>query len=145
MVKEIKLNDENKDILIELSRQWVLEDISYGIIEDNIDDLKDKRIFVYELDNKYVGCILAHETLCKDFNIGSVISDDTEVLVIDSFYVLKEYRSQGIGKELFKYVEELFNKDIVLTTSTKDYEKIFNFYINEVGMDFHSALFFKKR
>ena len=145
MVKEIILNDENKDILIELSRKWVLEDISYGIIEDSIDDLKDKRIFVYELDNKYVGCILAHEDKCKGFNIGSVISDDTDILVIDSFYVLKDYRSQGIGKALFKYVEELFAKDIVLSTSTKDYEKIFNFYINEVGMEFHSALFFKKR
>ena len=145
MIKEIKLNDENINELIELSKKWVLEDISYGIIEDSIDDLKDKRIFVYEKDNKIVGCILAHESLCKSFNINSVISDDTEVLVIDSFYVLKEYRNQGIGKMLFNYVEELFNKDIVLSTSTKDYQKIFNFYINEVGMNFHSALFFKKR
>ena len=33
---------------------------------------------------------------------------------------------------------------ITLGTSTHDYKKIFHFYIEEVGMSFHSALFLKK-
>jgi len=144
-IKEITLNDDNVDELIELSRKWKEENISLGIVEDTIDDLKDKRIFVCELDGKIVGEALAHITKAGTKNIGSVIDDDEDVLEIDALYVLKQYRNKGIGKALFKYIEEYNDVDnIVLSTSTKDYQKILHFYIDELGMSFHSAFLYKK-
>lgn len=143
-IKEIKPNEEEVNELIGLSRLWVEEGISYGIIEDNPEDILDKRVFVAKDDNRIVAYALVHETKAEK-NISSIIKDDEDIIEIDSIYVLKEYRNKGIGKALFKYIEDNTDIDnIVLATSTKDYKRIFHFYIDELGMDFHSALLFKK-
>lgn len=144
-IKEIKPNEEEVNELIGLSRLWVEEGISYGIIEDSPEDILNKRVFVVKDDNRIVAYALVHETKAEIKNISSIIKDDENIIEIDSIYVLKEYRNKGIGKALFNYIEDNTDIDnIVLATSTKDYKRIFHFYIDELGMDFHSALLFKK-
>jgi len=96
-------------------------------------------------NNKIVGYIFGHfynrETKLWDIEIGTKCFD------VDELYVAPNYRSQGIGKKLFSLLEEEVKKEtqyMTLGTSTYDYRRIFKFYIREVGMSFHSALFLKK-
>ena len=52
-------------------------------------------------------------------------------------YVKKEYRSMGVGKELFKFIEEYAKMEsaeyIEVTAVSKDYKRLLDFY-EEVGM-----------
>lgn len=144
-IKEIIPSEDEIKEIIELSRLWVQEDISHGIVEDTKEDITNKRVFVVKEDNKIIACALCHEEKAKIKNISSVIDDNEDIFEIDSIYVLKEYRNKGIGKKLFKYIEDNIEiKNIVLATSTKDYKKILHFYIDELDMLFHSALLYKK-
>lgn len=49
---------------------------------------------------------------------------------------------------LFDYIENVLKDEkithIVLSTATKDYESIFNFYIKRKGMTFWNARLFKE-
>ena len=65
---------------------------------------------------------------------------------IDEIYVIPSYRSKGVGKELFKLMENEIKEScdyITLSTSTKDYKKILHFYVDELDMNFHSAFLIK--
>ena len=58
-----------------------------------------------------------------------------------------EWRSQGVGSALFRYMETRVRPDaeyLMLGTATKNYKAILHFYIDELGMDFWSAALFKK-
>ena len=68
-------------------------------------------------------------------------------LYLEDLFVLPEYRGQGIGKALYRMLEDLVNGNceyITLSTSTKNYQSIFKLYIEELGMCFHSAFLFKE-
>ena len=45
-IKEISLNDDIGEKLIELSKQWYEEDITYGYRVNELSDLEDKTIYV---------------------------------------------------------------------------------------------------
>ena len=145
-IKEI-INPDDKLIeeLINHSILWEKENITHGIIADSKEDIISKRIFVAIVDDKIVASALCHKEAARIKNIGSVIPDDEDIFEIDTLYVLKEYRSKGIGKALFEYIEKNCGVDnIVLATATKDFKRIMHFYIDELDMKFHSALLYKK-
>ena len=143
-IKEVTLDDNIEKQLIELSKKWVEEDITNGYITNERSDLEDKRIFICESDNQIIGYILGHQGKAERFNMN-IINGEEDVFEIDEIYVLEEYRSRGIGKKLFEYMQDHCDiKNIVLATATKDYQRILKFYIDDLGMEFHSALLYKK-
>ncbi len=76
----------------------------------------------------------------------SVIPKDTACFEVMEIFVEKECRNKGIGKALFEYMENTVEEEyITLCTATKNYKAILHFYIEEVGMNFHSASLFKKK
>ncbi len=65
----------------------------------------------------------------------------------DELYVIRECRSQGVGKMLFEAMEKEVGDQvdaITLATPTKDWHRILKFYIEEMGMAFYNAFLFKK-
>jgi len=142
-IKRINVN-EYSDQLIELSKIWCEEDITNGLIPNEISDLKEPCYAAFD-GNKIVGYVFGHYYNAeKKIN---TIKEGSKCFEIDELYVLKEYRSQNIGRKLFKVVEEEVNKEaeyITLPTSTKDYKKILHFYIEMMDMTFHSAFLYKK-
>lgn len=140
----VKLNDDIVNQLIELSRVWVDEGCSCGMVENTIKDIHEPLLVAYD-NEKIVGYIFGHSYV--EEKKKAYIEIGTKCFEIDELFVLKEYRSKGVGKALFKMFEEKILKDYeyyTLATSTKDYKKILNFYVDEVGMDFHSAFLIKK-
>lgn len=142
--KRATLSEEEISQLIQLSIDWEKEEVTGGLRSNTKDDLHLPMYLALD-NNKIVGYIFGHfynrETKLWDIEIGTKCFD------VDELYVATNYRSQGIGKKLFSLLEEEVKKEtqyMTLGTSTYDYRRIFKFYISEVGMSFHSALFLKK-
>ena len=142
-IKRINVNEYSEQ-LIELSKIWCDEDITNGLVPNELSDLKEPCYAAFDGD-KIVGYTFGH-FYNADKKINTIKEGD-KCFEIDEIYVLKEYRSQGIGKKLFQAIEEEVHKEvefITLPTSTKDYKKILNFYIEMMDMTFHSAFLYKK-
>ena len=74
--------------------------------------------------------------------------DGEKYFGIEEIYVIPSNRSLGIGKALMDYVNGVAKEDgynyIFLVTSTKDWNKILNFYIKQCDMTFCCASLVKK-
>ena len=131
------------DELIELSRKWVEEDCSYGLVENTPEDIEEPLCVAVEND-KIIGYIFGHYYTVEKKT--SYIDIGCKCFSVDELYVLPEYRNHGIGKELFKQLENEVKGScayITLSTSTKNYKKILHFYVEELDMNFHSAFLIK--
>lgn len=144
--EKVTLNKSLMFELIELSKKWVDESISYGIVANSKEDFVGKDIYVaYNTRNKIVGYLL-----CSFFTENKqtpTIPKNSKVCFVDELYVLKNYRNKSIGKMLFeKMSDDIKDKCdyIELATSTKDYNRIIHFYQDILGLNFWSAMFFKK-
>lgn len=134
-----------RDILA-LSEAWERENSCYGYRKNEKGDIEGRRIFTAEREGKTVGYLFGRKEYLK--NTSSVAPDGTEYFEIEEIYVVAKYRSMGIGRALYEFLEERLKEEgtdyIFLSTATKDWRKIFHFYIEELGMEFWSARLFKK-
>ena len=143
-ISEVKPDEMAIKQLIELSEKWEAEESCYGYRANKKEDITGNRIFVAENDEKIIGYLFGHSE--KRENMCSVIPKDTACFEVMEIFVEKECRSKGIGKALFKFMEKTVEEEyITLCTATKNHKAILHFYIEEVGMNFHSALLFKKK
>lgn len=129
--------------LIELSKKWQEENCSYGILANTEDDITPPLCVAME-NEEIVGYIFGHYYVTKQQT--SCIPVGCQCFSVDELYVLPEYRSQGIGRELFARMETDVRSScayLTLNTSTKDHRKILHFYVDELDMRFHSAFLFK--
>ena len=129
--------------LIELSKKWCEEGCSHGIVPNTAEDIGEPLCVAVEGD-RIVGYIFGHfytpEKKTSYIEVGSAC------FMVDELYVLPEYRERGIGKELFCRLEAEVRSScsyVTLSTSTKDYQRILRFYVEGMGMDFHSAFLIK--
>lgn len=145
-VEKVILTKSLMSELIAMSKLWVDEDISYGIVANTKEDFVGKDIYVaYNNRKKVIGYLLC--SFFKENKQKPTIPKGSKICFVDELYVLKKYRNKGIGKLLYdKMLEDVKDKcDYVeLATSTKDHKRIIHFYEDILGMDFWSAMFFKK-
>ncbi|MBR3168710.1 MAG: GNAT family N-acetyltransferase [Erysipelotrichaceae bacterium] len=138
------LTKENIAELIRLSHCWAEEECSHGIVPNTKEDLKEP-LYTARDEGKLIGYIFGHFYTAEKRT--SYIEPGSRCFEVDEFYVLPEYRSRGIGRQLFSVIESEVMQNaeyLTLATSTKDYRKILRFYTETAGMDFHSAFLIKK-
>ena len=137
--------DECKQISV-LSHQFAEENCCNGVIADSEEYFLDKKVAVCVLKNQILG--YAYGELDVEEKKKSYASVGDKYFYLDEMYVIPQARSYGIGKQLFKFLEDyaISNnaKTIRLNAVSKNFEKLLNFYINEMGMDFWSAYLIKK-
>lgn len=145
-IEKVVLSKSLMSELINLSKVWKDEAISYGIVENAKEDFVGKDIYVaYNNRNKVIGYLLC--SFFKENKQTPTIPKGSKVCYVDELYVLKNYRSKGIGTLIFNKMNDDIKEKcdyIELCTSTKDYHKIIHFYKEKLGLDFWSAMFFKK-
>ena len=146
LIKKQEFSLDLIEKLIPLSQDWIDEDISYGIVKNSVDDFLDKDIYVAYCNDMVIGYLLARSTIEEKGN--SIIKNGSKVYYIEELYVSKKYRSQNIGKGLFNLAQQYARNNSInyidLITSDKDYKRIFNFYIEQLGMEFFSANLIKR-
>lgn len=146
LIKKQEFSLDLIEKLIPLSQEWIDEDISYGIVKNRVDDFLDKDIYVAYCNDMVIGYLLARSTIEEKGN--SIIKKGSKVYYIEELYVSKKYRSQNIGKGLFNLAQQYARNNSInyidLITSDKDYKRIFNFYIEQLGMEFFSANLIKE-
>ena len=72
---------------------------------------------------------------------------DTPYFEIEELYVIPERRSQGVGKQLFRYAEASLSGEtgwLMLSTASKNWKAVLHFYIDELEMEFWDARLYKK-
>ncbi|HBL83945.1 MAG: hypothetical protein A2Y17_03930 [Clostridiales bacterium GWF2_38_85] len=138
------LNSDNSAIL-ELSKKWESENITYGYIACSIETLEKSNVWVTTEENKIVGYLHGKSAISKEI---CTIPNNLLYFEIDDFYILPEYRDNGLGKLFFNYVEAELKKNnikyILLSTATKDHKRIQNFYNKKLNFNFWTTTFFKQ-
>jgi ribosomal protein S18 acetylase RimI-like enzyme len=142
---EVELDDTVLSQLIRFSEDWAAENSCYGYRANDRSDIEGNRIFFVSENGKVVGYLFGR--VYKSENMQAIMPKSTPYFEVEELYVVPEMRSQGIGQELFKYVEQEVKNEaeyMVLSTATKNWKAIFHFYIDELDMQFWSARLFKK-
>ncbi len=94
---------------------------------------------------RIIGYLFGHMKVAE--KTSSVYQAGAKCFEIEELYVSPPCRNRGVGKMLFRYVEENVADEadiILLSTATKNFRAILHFYIDELGMEFWSARLFKK-
>lgn len=144
-IKEVNLTDKVLKQLISLSEDWEAENSCYGYRKNSKEFIEKNCIFLAMEDNVIIGYLLGHMEAAKETT--SIYQANEKCFEIEELYVKPQYRSHGIGKRLFQYVEKKIADEadiILLSTATKNFRAILHFYIEELGMEFWSARLFKK-
>ena len=145
-IKKAAFDEQTVSELIELSKVWAREGISHGIVPNERDDLKEP-CFVAMDERRIVGYAFGHYyEESRPNGVGEIHHGD-RCFSLDELFVLSEYRSKGIGRQLFQAIEnEVSGRAdfISLSTSTKDYRRVLAFYDEICGMGFHDAFLIKR-
>ena len=142
--KRATLDEDTVAQLIDLSYVWEKENNVWGLRHNDRSDLMEPCIVAKD-GPKIVGYVFGEYN--KNEKLSSFAKIGDTFFYVEELYVLPEYRSQGIGRELFRLLEEEVRDQaqfITLSTATKDYPRILKFYAEELDMTFFSAYLFKK-
>ena len=143
--KEVNLTNDLSDRLLQLSKDWELENSCYGYIANGVSDIEGNRIFVAVDDGIIIGYLFGH--MSQSENMKSIMPEGTTFFEIEELYVIPQFRSKGVGSSLFSFATTQIKETAeyaVLSTATKNWKAILHFYIEELGMEFWSARLYKK-
>ena len=145
-IYETPITEEILEKLISMSVDWENENSCHGYRRNSREDIEPNRIFLAERDGEILGYLFGNET--KAERTSSVITENTPYFELEELYVVPSHRSEGVGRELYRFAEEKLKNEnveyIMLSTATKNYKSILHFYIDELGMEFWNARLFKK-
>ncbi len=144
-VREVQLDEDILARLIDLSVDWEQEGCCYGYRRNTAADIKGNRVFLAMEGEQTVGYLFGHMETEKDMD--SICPAGTAFFEVEELYVRPECRDKGVGRALFRNVENAVRDQaalIMLGTATKNFRAILHFYIDELGMEFWSARLFKR-
>lgn len=144
-IKEVSLTGAVMEELIRLSAEWEAENSCYGYRRNEPADIEGNRIFIAEESGRIIGYLFGHTE--KAVKMTSIMPDGTVYFEVEELYVSPAFRSQGIGRKLFRLLEQTVAGEteyLMLSTAAKNRKAILHFYLDELDMEFWSARLFKK-
>lgn len=144
----IKLTKSDKDLrqVVALSKEFEKENCCNGIVSDDFDYFKKKKVAVAKIGDAVVGYAYGSFGVAEKKSTFAEAGD--KYYSIEEIYTAHCYRNQGIGKKLFEFLEQYAQsqkcKNIRLNAVSKDYKRLLKFYIEELGMCFWSAYLCKR-
>ena len=130
--------------IVALSQQWEAENITYGYVSCTPEILGLYRVWVASTADTVIGFLFGKKTMSDEL---CVIPAGAATFEVEDFYLLPEFRNLGIGKNLLHHVEKQLQgegtKYLLLSTATKDHQKIVKFYL-ETGFTVWTTTLFKQ-
>ncbi|MCH5286245.1 MAG: GNAT family N-acetyltransferase [Christensenellaceae bacterium] len=127
--------------VLAMSDMLIDEGCCNGMTRDTLDDLRANAIHVAEEDGELIGYAYG-EAVESSWNIGSCRKGET-YYDLDILYVRPEYRSSGVGKELYQAelarARALGVKQFRLTAVNRDWKRLLHLYVEELGFEFWTA------
>lgn len=99
IIKEVNLTETIAEQLISLSADWEKEDSCHGYQKNNLNSFKGNRIFLAVENDVIIGYLFGHKKVAKE--AASIYQADTKYFEVEELYIKPEFRSCGIGKQLF--------------------------------------------
>ena len=144
-IVETKLTESVLAELIRLSEDWENENSCHGYRKNEKSDIEGNRIFLARSGDTVIGYLFGHAE--KAVKSTSIMPAGTPCFEIEEIYIRPEYRSLGIGRRLFDFVEHTVTDEVdylTISTATKNWKAILHFYLDELDMDFWNARLYKK-
>lgn len=143
-LREVSCTESILSQLIGLSQEWEEEGSIHGYHKNEPDDIESNRIFAAFRGEQMIGYLFGKmQETQKD---SSIMPAGTHCFEIEEIYVQPALRSSGIGSRLFQLAQLAVTGEaqmLTLSTSTKNYQAILHFYIEQMGMQFWNARLFK--
>ena len=134
--QEVILTDKIMTKLIHLSQDWEAEKSCYGYRANERDDIEGNRVFTAEESGEIIGYLFGHRF--KSENMRSIMPEGSDCFEVEELYVIPSRRSTGIGRKLFEFASDAVRPEaeyMVLSTAAKNWQAIFHFYLEELGME----------
>ena len=139
-----KMAPEHLGQVLALSKKWEEEGITYGLVAGCAESFDELDVWTCLCGNRVIAYLSGAARVSRDM---CVFPQGAAIFEVDELYVDPEWRSRGIGGELFRYVEEDVKASgagyLLLSSATKDADRIRRFYV-QMGMDIWTTVFFKK-
>lgn len=143
-LREVSCTEPVLSQLIGLSQEWEKEGSIHGYHKNEPDDIEGNRIFAAFRGERIIGYLFGK--MQETEKNSSIMPAGTRCFEIEEIYVQPALRSSGIGSRLFQLAQLAVTGEaqmLTLSTSTKNYQAILRFYIEQMGMQFWNARLFK--
>ncbi|MEA4832677.1 hypothetical protein SDC9_142647 [bioreactor metagenome] len=136
--------------VIDLQHNWVKENITFGVVCDNEDDIlkhqNDYFILAFDFE-KLVGYITADVITNSGERYINIFDYNSDYLCVNDLYIHPECRNRRIGENLLALVEKKAVSNNInnyfVSSATKDAGAVRNFYERN-GYTIWTTLFYKK-
>ena len=142
---EVVEDDEYMKELLALSKAWAKENSCPAYYENDANEFINHDVYVALDDNQIVAYALGNIKELEEKTSYNEIGE--KAFELDEIYVVNDYRSKGIGKALYRFIEDDVKDKVdvigVIATSF-EYKRLLKFYIDELDMTFNHALLVKR-
>ena len=149
MIEYKKIRVSSGDValteLLALSKAWADEHSCPAYYEDEPSDFIDHDVYIAADQNRIIAYALGTVKELEERTSYNEVGE--KAFELDEIYVSTDYRDKGIGRKLFRFIEDDISDDVdvIGTIATSyQYERLLKFYIEELGMQFNHALLIKR-
>lgn len=144
---EIRLcRPDELPIVLAMSGDFLAENCCNGLVPDTLEELSQYDIYLASQDDQVVGYAYG-QTETATRNRGPVKAGERS-FSIEIIYIKPAFRNMGVGRLLFQALESQARESdctsLQLAAVSKSWQKLLHFYIDELGMEFWSAILLKK-
>lgn len=141
----VSLNDSVMGELVALSKAWAEEYTCPAYYANDPGEFVNHDVYLVTDEGEIVAYALGHVYVMEEKHSYNEVGETA--FELDEIVVAKAYRNRGIGKTLFRFIEQdVANRVEVihLVATSFQYERLLHFYIEEVGMTFNHAVLVKR-
>lgn len=146
--EKLVLNEQNLSELAQLtslSEQWSEEKTMPSYTPNKTAVFLNRELYVACEDDSIIAYALGDIKILTEKTSYNTIGESA--FELDELYVMPAYRSQGIGKTLYQFLEnDLGGKVSVVGVIATSYQylELLKFYSDDLGMSFNHALLTKR-
>lgn len=141
----VSLKDNVIEELVALSKAWAEEYTCPAYNANDPGEFVNHDVYLVTDEGKVVAYALGHVYVMEEKHTYNEIGETA--FELDEIVVAKSYRNRGIGKTLFRFIEQDVSdrvEVIRLVATSFQYERLLHFYVEEVGMTFNHAVLVKR-